>query len=146
MKRPRQETLCHPRVPGRVFKFRLQLTSCLHSEHVLGETLYLSANVLDFSQTIEEPCFFPLKLDRLLSSCTTSRTVDLGQGTVTHSFLVMHDCPIPLLGETYYKNYRPHVLCGGPYPPYLEFYLSPSHILVPSVRAIPPPIKFGTQK
>ncbi|XP_051846643.1 uncharacterized protein LOC127557326 [Antechinus flavipes] len=30
---------------------------------------------------------------------TTERTVHLGHGTVTHSFLVMPDCPYPLLGR-----------------------------------------------
>ena len=28
---------------------------------------------------------------------TTSRTVDLGRGQVTHSFLVIPECPMPLL-------------------------------------------------
>ena len=30
---------------------------------------------------------------------TTSRTVDLGKSVVTHSFLVIPECPIPLLGR-----------------------------------------------
>lgn len=31
-------------------------------------------------------------------SWTTRRTVDLGTGRVTHSFLVIPECPVPLLG------------------------------------------------
>lgn len=30
---------------------------------------------------------------------TTQRTVNLGKGTVQHSFLVLPDCPVPLLGR-----------------------------------------------
>lgn len=44
----------------------------------------------------KEPIFkVPPELE--LMPWTTARKVDLGQGTVTHSFLVMPDCPYPLI-------------------------------------------------
>ena len=36
---------------------------------------------------------------RKIHKWTNRRTVDLGQGTVTHSFLVVPECPYPLLGR-----------------------------------------------
>ena len=37
-------------------------------------------------------------------SWTTDRKLDLGRSQVTHSFLVISECPIPLLGRDYYQN------------------------------------------
>lgn len=37
-------------------------------------------------------------------SWTKARITDLGRGTITHSFLVMPDCPYPLLGRDFLQK------------------------------------------
>lgn len=40
---------------------------------------------------------------------TTSWTVDLGQNRVTHSFLVIPECPMPLLGRDLLTKLKAHI-------------------------------------
>ena len=49
-------------------------------------------------------------------SWTTQRTVDLGMGQVSHSFMVIPDCPYPLLGQDLLSKVgaQIHFLLDGP--------------------------------
>ena len=49
-------------------------------------------------------------------SWTTQRTVDLGMGWVSHSFMVIPDCPYPLLGQDLLSKVgaQIHFLLDGP--------------------------------
>lgn len=47
---------------------------------------------------------------------TTERTVDLGRGTVTHSFLVIPECPAPLLDRDLLQKLKATVTFGDSTP------------------------------
>ncbi|KAL0594468.1 LOW QUALITY PROTEIN: Gag-Pol polyprotein [Plecturocebus cupreus] len=48
----------------------------------------------------------------MTSSWTTNRFVDLGNGTVTHSFLVIPECPYPLLGQDLFHKLQANISFG----------------------------------
>ena len=47
---------------------------------------------------------------------TTSQTVDLGQNQVTHSFLVIPECPMPLLGRDLLTKLKAQITFASPRP------------------------------
>ena len=47
---------------------------------------------------------------------TTTRTVDLGQNQVTHSFLVIPECPMPLLGRDLLTKLKTQITFSPPGP------------------------------
>ena len=47
---------------------------------------------------------------------TTTRTVDLGRNQVTHSFLVIPECPMPLLGRDLLTKLKAQIIFAPPGP------------------------------